>query len=1149
MNKRRTLKQLAAIILVVMLTFGDGAFCSYAMETNAGPPNGTETIASDSENDGISDGINYGGNDSESATNGDTDTKSENDSGNVPDNSSDVDNSANDGTGNTENNNVNEVANDSAIADVTGTDLEGDATDFIYGREMTPEEIAAQQAMEPDLTPLLPISDINYASSPLSPVSTSLPAKYDARSYNLVTPVKSQGSTGTCWSFSTISAFETALIKHGLATNSNIDLSEKHLAYYTYKYAEDPMKLTTNDKTYLSDSSSTAYLTYGGNIQIASNVLSKWEGPVTESAAPFSNVNSPSSEPAVTVAAYSGAKGLLTGVAYINPSDRNRIKEEIYAKGSVVISYHHEDQYYRYATGGYYCADDSLAANHAVTIVGWNDDYSKSNFKTAPSIDGAWIVKNSWGSSWGDGGYFYLSYADATFVGTDDDPAVSVDATGVSTYKYNYQYDGTHVVGAYWAGSNASFANVYTVKGTTAASEQVNAVSFQTNKATNYTIMLYKIPSSVSGYSQSTPLLSSAITGYVQDPGIYTITVPQKVVVAKGEKFAVEVKLDNTAGMALENDINFGWIVCDAAIATGQSYRITGSTYQDLATYGSIGGYCARIKAYTTDATTSTYSVSFYDGSTLLSSLTKQAASGATISAPTAPTKTGYKFVNWYKDAALTQVYSFSTPVTANLSLYAKWQANTYTVTYNANGGVIGSASTTTKTVTFGQKYVLPANPTRSGYSFAGWYTTSAATGGTLVTTSTTMLTAYNHTLYARWSKGNITVTFDGNGGKIGSAGTLSKTLAVGGKYELPANPTRTDYTFAGWFNTNASSGGTQITASTVITNTSNHTIYARWLQNFTVTYNANGGKIGTATSVSLTVVKTKAYVFPPNPTRSGYYFGGWYTTSAASGGTHISASSTVNLTANQTLYARWSTSPFTVTFNSMGGSTVAAKKLTYGSKLGTLTTPTRTGYKFKGWYTSSSGGTQISSNTVIYGNVTYYAQWTAKTAPKISYAAHVQNIGWQSFVLANDGKIAGTSGRSLRVEAFIFRLYKGDYEGGISYQMHVQNIGWQSAKGAAVVASDKLTAAINSKDQIGGTTGRSLRCEAIKLSLTGAMASEFDIYYRVHVQNKGWSSWAKNGAAAGSEGLSLRMEAIEVRLYRKGDKSAPATKTALWKK
>lgn len=143
-----------------------------------------------------------------------------------------------------------------------------------------------------------------------------------------------------------------------------------------------------------------------------------------------------------------------------------------------------------------------------------------------------------------------------------------------------------------------------------------------------------------------------------------------------------------------------------------------------------------------------------------------------------------------------------------------------------------------------------------------------------------------------------FTVTFDKNGGNDPSS--ASKTVTYGSTYGTLATCTRTGYTFAGWYT--AASGGTQVTSGTTVSITADQTLYAHWTANtYTVTFNTNGGTTPTA-SKSVTYAST--YGTLPTPTRSGYAFLGWYT--AASGGTQVTSSTTVSITANQTLYAHW---------------------------------------------------------------------------------------------------------------------------------------------------------------------------------------------------------------------------------------------------
>lgn len=142
-------------------------------------------------------------------------------------------------------------------------------------------------------------------------------------------------------------------------------------------------------------------------------------------------------------------------------------------------------------------------------------------------------------------------------------------------------------------------------------------------------------------------------------------------------------------------------------------------------------------------------------------------------------------------------------------------------------------------------------------------------------------------------------------------------------------------------------------------------------------------------------------------------------------------------------------------------------------------------------------------------------------SSPSVVYSTHVQNIGWQADV--SDGALAGTTGKSLRLEAMKISLSGGSYSGSISYRTHVQNLGWME---------------LESDGAISGSLGKSQRMEAIQIQLTGDIAAAYDVYYRVHIQDIGWTAWTSNGKLAGSEGMAKRLEAMEVRLLKKGDTS-----------
>ncbi len=134
-----------------------------------------------------------------------------------------------------------------------------------------------------------------------------------------------------------------------------------------------------------------------------------------------------------------------------------------------------------------------------------------------------------------------------------------------------------------------------------------------------------------------------------------------------------------------------------------------------------------------------------------------------------------------------------------------------------------------------------------------------------------------------------------------------------------------------------------------------------------------------------------------------------------------------------------------------------------------------------------------------------------------VTYTTHVQKKGWMNWV--SNGATSGTSGQSLRLEAFRLKFTGTENEGNIEYRAYCQTYGWVDwAKNGAVA----------------GTSGEGKRMEAVQIKLTGKVANDYDVYYRVHAQSYGWLGWAKNGETAGTSDYAKRLEAIEVRLVPK---------------
>lgn len=337
-----------------------------------------------------------------------------------------------------------------------------------------------------------------------------------------------------------------------------------------------------------------------------------------------------------------------------------------------------------------------------------------------------------------------------------------------------------------------------------------------------------------------------------------------------------------------------------------------------------------------------------------------------TLTAKAAPT--GYDFVGWYEGSNLVSTsLSFSVTLTANRTLVAKYKIKSYTVNATSEDINKGTVSPAGQTVEHGANATVVATP-KAAYNFAGWYngTTKVSSNA-----SYTFAVTANISLTAKFTIKTFTTTTANSTG--GTASVNKSSVEYGSSAIWTATPS-TGYNFSKWSN---GSTANPLTVSNITANTHITPVFV--LKSYTVTWNPNGGSVS-PTSTTKTHGSTLGTL--PTPTRAAdvqytYTFKGWFT--AATGGTQVSASTTV--TRNVTYYAQWTATPrsYTATFNGNGGGTPSPSTITktYGSELGILPTCSRTGYTFLGWYTASSGGTKISSTTKITGTVTYYAQWS----------------------------------------------------------------------------------------------------------------------------------------------------------------------------
>ncbi|GHU01046.1 hypothetical protein FACS1894147_00150 [Spirochaetia bacterium] len=358
---------------------------------------------------------------------------------------------------------------------------------------------------------------------------------------------------------------------------------------------------------------------------------------------------------------------------------------------------------------------------------------------------------------------------------------------------------------------------------------------------------------------------------------------------------------------------------------------------------------------------------------------------GAATAEQGALSRTGYTFSGWNTNANGTGTsYTAGSSITptANITLYAKWTAITYTISYNANGG--SGAAPSPQSAGYGSSLVISnqGGLSLAGRIFDGWNTNANGTGtsypeGSSITANAGLV------LYAQWidpTTIRYTVTYNANGG---SGTAPSSQMATNGTIITVSNPGGLSYSgkgFIGW-NTSPSGGGIAYAAGSSLTMNGTVTLFAQWVTQYTVSYVANGGSGIAPASQTVNSGSSVTVAGQGSLSRTGCTFNGWNTNSSGTG-TAYPAGSSITVSGNITLYAYWTVK---VTYNANGGSGTApgAQTVTSGSSV-TLTgqgTLTRTGCVFGGWNTSSSGlGTNyfVGASLTVIENVTLYAKWIA---------------------------------------------------------------------------------------------------------------------------------------------------------------------------
>jgi uncharacterized repeat protein (TIGR02543 family) len=327
---------------------------------------------------------------------------------------------------------------------------------------------------------------------------------------------------------------------------------------------------------------------------------------------------------------------------------------------------------------------------------------------------------------------------------------------------------------------------------------------------------------------------------------------------------------------------------------------------------------------------------------------------------PDDPNKEGYIFDGWYWDNhTFNEIFSIHSLVEKGIKkdiiIYAKWNINQYTITFESNGG----SEVQSVTQDYQTSITLASNPTKLGYSFVGWFMDSS-----LITPFTlTSMPAEDITLYAKWNINSYTIFFDSNGGSIIQNMTLNYNAEI-----TPSIPTRPGYTFVGWFMDSS------LITPLILTRmpAQNITVYAKWdLIDYEIEYILGGGLNHINNPSSYTIHHET--IILDDPIKEGYTFDGWYQNQNFEGSPMTEI--VLGTTGKISLFAKWTINQYSIVFDSNGGSDVLDMTLNYHDPI-TLSIPTKLGYTFVGWFMDPSLINIHAFDTMPAFDMTLYAKW-----------------------------------------------------------------------------------------------------------------------------------------------------------------------------
>ena len=457
-------------------------------------------------------------------------------------------------------------------------------------------------------------------------------------------------------------------------------------------------------------------------------------------------------------------------------------------------------------------------------------------------------------------------------------------------------------------------------------------------------------------------------TALPSEPEEYNVTYALGAHAAADAELPASVKVEEgtqitlPAAPAAEN----GWRF--TAWSDGENTYAAGSDYEVNAEVTFTAQY---------EAVPYTISYENLNGTTVSSATEYTVENDVTFATPTA--RTGYNFVEWRLEDADGQVVTSTDGMTKNITVWAVWEAKTFTVTlnYNYEDAPAEKEITVTFGTTFGAASGWEAEPARVGYDFVGWYENAEGSGAAVVGTQTVDEELTDYVLYAKWSAKTYTISYENLNGTTVSSAT-EYTVEKDVTFATPS--ARTGYNFVEWRLKNAD--GQVVTSTEGMTE--NITVWAVWeVKTFTVTLNYNYTDAPASKSITVTFGTTfgAANGWETKPERSGYVFLGWNESAEGTGKAVVGTDTVDKELTDYVLYAQWEIVGIQVTFDANGGTiggedTFVLNVTDATVAEGEVAAPVRDGYRFDAWYTQAEGGEKVAFPISVSGKATYYAQW-----------------------------------------------------------------------------------------------------------------------------------------------------------------------------